>query len=340
MAFRAAGNEIFVNAANRTGLSALEGTPLADVSQLPPFLVEIHVFQNAMASQAFVSGMEAAGVGNNMVYDRNPGTLNSNRCVLVGRLDELRPAGRTVEEAVPVHVHQPMKEDGAAIKRGLDETIRQRERDCAEQAKDCAPIREAFGGAVSNETWGRGWYRCTLQDGLHLTFMWPSTGGPYDLCLSCNEAVEGVLDVGAAIQAEAEARGISYDMDDREFRKTGVPASELLEWTARMAAAEKACLEIRMAAYRADFVSKTKMTAARKRFLKGGAEHGISAFVNRGSNKARAGGEEIGATEINILEKMGWIERSGRGFKVAAEGLEAASRFQPPSGGKGFKTDV
>jgi hypothetical protein len=84
------GVEIFADRQARTGLSALSGLPVESIADLPPWLVEIHLFRGSAEAEAFVAGLEAAGSGNalSMTGRRNPCL---NRTVILGRLDTPRP---------------------------------------------------------------------------------------------------------------------------------------------------------------------------------------------------------------------------------------------------------
>jgi len=318
--------EIFRDRENRTGLSVAGGEAIEDVSQLPEFRIEVHVFINADAASAFVSGIELAGIGNNLVYDWQTGELGSNRTVIVGRLDEMRPDGN-LEEAVRIVCHKPSGLDGKAISDHLEQRSRQLRAEEERERKEAAVVGQALAELnLSGWETGRGWCRFTIGNAIGVSVSWSKLKGPFKVEVAIDDLLQGYIDVSADLASVAEKHGYRLDKFDACLVDEGVPDLALLgERLGKVATVLEACRTRREKVYHEDFVIKTKMTASRRRFLEVAHRFGISRFHKpRSGARFKAGDLEIGQAEISTLLKVGWIEENGRGYSVTPKGIEVS----------------
>jgi len=321
------GVEIFADRQARTGLSALSGLPVESIADLPPWLVEIHLFRGSAEAEAFVAGLEAAGSGNALVHDWTPGTHASNRTVILGRLDTPRPEAAAPRDAVKVVEHRPAPHDSAAGAESHRRLLQERAARAERERLEAGPVSRAFPGA-ENAEFGRGWWRGSVG-GFGLQVTWDSPGGPFRVSRGCGDLFPETVDVSEAIRLAVEAAGAEADLEEREIASKCDGPDGLAEAAALVARGYDAARKAVETAMHEAFVAATKMTASRRRFIEAGENDGVRLILHRGARKLRAGALEIGATEAGIMERMGWIARGRDGYAVTSEGIEAARAVSP-----------
>lgn len=321
-------HQLYINRENRTGVSVLSGAPISDVRDMPPYMLEIWAFSSDHEASIFIAGLEAAGTGNNLVYDRNLGETESNRMVIVGRMDEEVPCDAAFESRVRMMGVARINADTDARRRTSEKNTQDWiERERHERAETTAVLEKIGYGIDQASRWGRQWARVSKGPRESFAITWESTEGPFSLRSNVEEFGQGFLDIRPQLEEMAAQYGCQIDDEwsltlkdpilDPDALRAGIAVltglvNDLHEESSRI--------------YRADFVAKTKMTAKWARMILAGREDGIRTSVVRRMERARYGGDEIGRTDIHTLLSVGWLERGGPGLVPTQAGIEAAER--------------
>lgn len=301
-----------LRAGTTTGLSLLQGDPLP-AGWTPEYRIELHRFRSSDAAGAFAAGLEAAGPRNDLAWTWEPGTSEAaNRTVIVARLSE--PPGDG-----PVMIrHDRGDADATAFKASMDRIYEERDRHRETSLERTRPLRDAA-ALAGRPIHGHGydWVR-----------IGPATAsiGKDGYRVAAADGHEG-MDGPRSLYPGATPEGASYDAEEREF--TAGPfrdAAGAVAAIALLEAAVKACAKVRADYWHARFMEGMRLTAARRRFMAGAAEGGFTAGYHRGSLKAHAGGQEIGASEIHALKKAGWIAMTGMRGSVTEDGKAVLER--------------
>lgn len=333
---------IYRNPYNETGLSALEGTDIDAPDDMPWHFVEIHVFRDGVAASYFLEGMRSVGLGNSMAVTRETGTTEANRVVVIARFDKPRPAANTPLECLHVIEHEPDHEPDhrARVESGKrDVEAFQVEREFRQQkatqhgepiaallqSADWDVTINPYAGLTSVTARRPIANRFEVSDGRAYTVVIPHQGEK-SATAQPSVLLFGEVDMVGRYHEIAESHRMTLDVDEGEFLWDGPLESpaDCAQAIETMEACVKACFEAKHDAYEEIFRAGMKVTAARRRLFAAGRDNGVQSFVNRGSQKARAGGEEIGPSEIAALVRMGWLVHDGQRLIVTQDALEAA----------------
>lgn len=326
--------KLFSKPDNDTWLSALDGEALVSIDQLPSFLIEVHSFPDGTTTEAFVQGLTYVGLGNSIVFDWDVGTTTSNQIVIIGRLDEDRPAGTSINECLKFVEHSFGKHDSAAIASHLKQMTEEREIARRKAEADVKPIIDAFvavGGSIptgvaTGFVTGSDWTRVFNSQGDLHTIHFKDAGGPYSISTSCDSLFQSHPQFKELVLSILHENGIKTDEDGFDVEMDGIATiQEVVELSEKITTVLKRAEEVKKAAILAAYVATIRMTPKRKKLL--AAAHsmgGLSIYDKRRNTRARVGEYDIGQTEINELTTAGWIERGGRGFVVTAKGIKVA----------------
>jgi hypothetical protein len=320
--------QLYINRENRTGVSVLSGSPISDVRDMPPYMLEIWGFSSDHEASIFIAGLEAAGIGNNLVYDRNLGETESNCIVIVGRMDEEVPFDAAFESRVRTMGVARINADTEARRRYSEKNTQDwLERDRLERAETTAVLEKIGYDIKQASRWGRQWVRVSKSRRESFAITWESTEGPFSLRSNIEEFGQGFLDIRPQLEEMAAQYGCQIDEEwsltlkdpilDPDALRAGIAVltglvNDLHEESSRI--------------YHANFVAKTKMTAKWARMILAGREDGIRTSVVRRMERARCGGDEIGRSDIHTLLNVGWVERGGAGLVPTQAGVEAAEQ--------------
>jgi len=298
-----------------TGFSLVAGGSLR-IDELPEHRIELHVFETSDAAGAFVSGLTLAGNKNSLAWTWQPKTRDSNRAVIVARLDQARPAGDSLAEIVPVIAHDEAQYDRderqSSLKR-IEERDRQWHAQVEAKTQSLRTALEAAGHSVTQ--YGANWVRTgyqtfSIEDGVYTA--------------RCGDQHEGSdHEVRFRYGEAAAAAGVAYDPEEHDFSAGPFDGpQEAAASVNRLREAVQLAKEMRKAAWHAAFVASMKITASRRRFLTAAAEGGISITYHRAQLRAYAGNEIVGPSEFQKLVKVGWIREDSRhSANITAEGL-------------------
>lgn len=320
------------NYMSATGLSLVEGEAVADPSQLPEHLVEIHVFEDANRAQSFVDGLRYASA-NGIAWTWEPGREVGNRCVLTARFAEDRPSGATLAEAVPVIGHARNDWDArhraaSDKERSLDEE-RRREADRVRMR----PLREALAEAgIAVGEGALNWVRCkgscvTIQlvgDAVYEI--------DCDLHVNRREGDGPLMERYGAYAAE---HGVVFEPGSLELRCASVATP------AEAAAAARRIEEvlagfgpIEKAYWHERFMETMAATPRIRAFLEGVARGEARIDVVRRNLQIRAGGILMKRSEIGRLVAAGWLASDDDYFPrevgVTEAGLAAIGQAPAP----------
>jgi hypothetical protein len=321
-------NQIYINRDNRTGVSVLSGETISDVRDMPPYMLEIWAFSSDHEASIFIAGLEAAGVGNNLVYDRNLGDTSSNRVVIVGRIDEEVASDTPFGHRVRAMEVARINADSEAIRRTTERNSREwQERERRERA-EVTTILEGIGYDIDYAArWGRQWARIGKGRDENISLGWRSVEGPFELSANVEELGQGFLDIRSQMSETSAQYGCSIDEAWNLRFKDPIHDSESLRAAlAVLKGLVKDLHEEMHRLYHENFVASTKMKAAWARMILAGRETGISTSVVRRMERARCDGDEIGRTDIHTLLSVGWVERGGCGLLPTEAGIAAAEQ--------------
>ena len=319
--------DLFINRENRTGVSVRSGEPIADVRDLPPYKLEIWAFGNDHEASIFIAGLEAAGTGNAIVHDRNLGSIDTNRIVIVGRMDQEVAADAPFDERVSMMGVERINADSDSI-RLTNERNSQEWRAAAErELAEMHAVMDAIGAAPDYAArWGKQWARVGKDRDESFSINWKSVTGPFELTASLEELAQGFLDVRPQMEAMAAQYGCEIDDAwELSFKDPIEDAYALRAAIAVLRGLVKDFHEERARLYREDFVARTKMTAKWAKMIIAGRETGIRTTTVRRMERASIDGADIGRTDIHTLLSVGWVERGGAGLMPTSAGLEAAA---------------
>jgi hypothetical protein len=295
----------------QTGLSFVEGEPVETLADMPLFRIEVRKFQTDDHAQAFVTGLEVVGSMNKIVFDWEAGDTNHNRLVLVGFLqDEVEPE-TPIEDRITVVKFEPSKRDYEARVR---ESARQLEENrnstqkMLDDAKDMmSPV--AVLGYKEIRT-ANNHVSVRAPDGYDVGISWGFNREGIEVSVNIHELKHGILDLRAEFDAYVEKTTCEFeDSLQTDLVIKGLTSKEdVPDAIERLRAVEAGLTAIRKKAYWDHFVKNTPMTKPRREFLKGADEGGIRCYINRANKRASAGGRDIGASEIDVLLRRGWIE--------------------------------
>jgi hypothetical protein len=321
-------HQLYINRENRTGVSVLSGSPISDVSDMPPYMLEIWAFSSDHEASIFIAGLEAAGTGNNLVYDRNLGQTDSNRIVIVGRMDEEVPFDASFDSRVRMQSVARISADSDSIRRTHEKNSQEwRERELHERAETTAILESIGHGIDYASRWGRQWARVGKGRRESFTITWEGAEGPFTLNADVEELGQGFIDIRPQMEEMAGQYGCSIDEAwALTFKYPIQDADALRAGIAVLTGLVNDLHEESLRIYHANFVAKTKMTAKWARMIIVGREDGIRTSVVRRMERARCGGDEIGRTDIHTLLGVGWLERGGQGLVSTQAGIEAAER--------------
>jgi Fe2+ or Zn2+ uptake regulation protein len=321
--------ELFANPGNNTGISALDGEPLTSVDQLPSFLVEIHSFTDSRTAESFVQGLDYAGLGNSVVYDWNVGTTEANRIVIIGRLDEPRCEGNSVNDCLKFVGHTYGKHDSAAIARHLDQVTAERARDHDAESIAAQPIFDAFVAAGGSRfegrptgfEFGRGFLRVKNSQGDLMQVSFKEPTGPYSVETSCGHLFQFHPQHKALVHSILQENGLETDEFDVKVSDIAT-IPDVIAISERISTALNQAEEAKKKAIRDAYVATIKMTPKRKKLLAyAHSAGGLNAYSKRSNPRARCGAFDISNGEINELLAADWIERGGVGYVVTEKGL-------------------
>lgn len=318
-------SDLFINRDNRTGVSVYSGDALSDVRDLPPYMLEIWEFSNDHEASVFIAGIETAGAGNTLVYDRNIGSTSSNKVVIVGRMDQEVGIDTPFHDRVVTKGVARINADAEAMKRYHEKSSEERRIQSERERAELSRVMESIGVATERAIqWGSGWAR--VDKGKEcVSIDWKDTSGPFEVSVDIHEIGQGFIDIRSQMAAMAVQYGcVINDVWELSFKDPIQDADALRAAIAVVRGLVQDLHEERSRIYRADFVSKTKMSAKWARMILAGRDEGIRTWIVRRMERAAVGGDEIGRTDIHTLLSVGWLERGGVGLIPTASGLEAA----------------
>ena len=293
------------NYMSATGLSLVEGEAVADPSQLPEHLVEIHVFEDANRAQSFVDGLRYASA-NGIAWTWEPGREIGNRCVLTARFAEDRPSGATLADAVPVIGHARNDWDArhraeSDKERRLDDE-RRREADRVRMR----PLREAFAEAgIAVGEGALNWVRCK-SSGVTIQFVGDAVYEiDCDLHVNRREGDGPLMERYAAYAAE---HGIVFDPGSLELRCASIAApAEASAAVRRMEEVLAGFGPLEKAYWHERFMETMSATPRIRAFLEGVAQGEARIDIVRRNLQIRAGGILMKRSEIARLVSAGWL---------------------------------
>jgi hypothetical protein len=315
-----------------TGLSFVEGEPINGIEDLPLFKVQVHVFQNANQAQAFVSGMTVVEQPNKVAYTWEEGTSSINAMVIVGLLQDEVAADCPYEERVFVVKLAKNDMDTNANKR-FYEKLGEERTEAANSAK--AEANERFAplaalGFKLREYYSNALY-VTDPNGIDvkLHFEHASKDGPYSIEFTTPEftATKSIRgnDIGPALDKEIAKTRCRFGTFREQMNVFDVGMDDVPAAVTELVATKEAVEAARRAAFQEDFLAGFKMTASRKRFIDQLNKFGGRQYEHRRNTRAKAGSEDIGATELHDLLRSGWIEAGKTGGLRATDiGLQKA----------------
>ena len=318
----------------QTGLSFVEGEPVETLADMPLFRIEVRKFQTDDHAQAFVTGLEVVGSMNKIVFDWVEGDTNHNRLVLVGFLqDEVEPE-TPIEDRISVVKFEPSKRDYQARVRA---SARHLEESRISTQKMLDAATEMMSPLVSlgyKETrTAHNHVSVRAADGFGVGISWGFNKEGIEVSSCVHELKQGTLDLRAEFDAYIATTNCEFENSlQTDLIIRGLTSKEdIPEAIERLRAVDAGLSAIRKKAYWDHFVKNTPMTKSRREFLKGADEGGIRCYINRANKRALAGGRDIGASEIDILLRRGWIEGSFPNLEITDLGrLDAqATRAAP-----------
>jgi hypothetical protein len=320
--------QIFINTENRTGVSILSGSPISNVREMPPYMLEFWMFSSDREASIFIAGLEAAGTGNTLVYDRNIGETLSNRVVIVGRIDEEVHPDSSFESRVRTKEVARIDADAEVRRRTGEKNVTEWvERQKQERAETTA-ILESVGYDIADAgRWGHGWVSFGRSRRENFFLHWKNCDGPFDLTANIEQLGQGFLDIRDQMAEMAQQYGCV--IDDQWILKFKEPLQDRDALGSALAVIRGLVDDLHEESdriYHANFVSKTKMTAKWARMIMNGRERGIQTTIVRRMERARCGDDEIGRTDIHTLLDVGWMTRGGVGLIPTQAGIEAAER--------------
>ncbi|WP_327211158.1 hypothetical protein [Rhizobium leguminosarum] len=318
-------SSLLYNGDNQTRISVLSGDPITDVALLPPFRIYVYRFVSSREAEVFIAGLRIGG-GNSIVFDWNPGGSDSNRTVMVGALSEEVDPAATLHERVSLSVVPGGDHDQRAATRAMDELQAERRSVRDRQKAEMLPVLHALSRfAPTEHDFGQGWVRARTEDNL-VTVSWRHVGGPFEVDMSANELFNGPQDRSEMIERRALelgcriGEGRSIEPDTTVADLTGLPDA-----VARIMQALETIRSDVHAANLAAWKAGVKMTAARRRFIRAAHETGGAHLRTvRAIERASAGAETAGRSEIDLMLRMGWVARTGGLLQVMPEGAAAA----------------
>lgn len=295
----------------QTGLSFVGGDPVETLDDMPPFRIEVRKFRTDDHAQAFVAGLEVIGSMNKIVFDWEKGEEKHNRLVLIGFLqDEVAPDTPIADRISLIEFVPSNRDYEARVKasaRHLEESRRSSEKMTAEADDMMSPLTVlGFSkGRVAN-----GHVTAKAPDGYEVGISWGFSRDGIEVNTDVHELTLGTIDLRAEYDAYIANTSCEFENSLRtDLIIKGLASKEdIPDAIERLRAVEEGLMAIRKKAIWDNFVKNTPMTKSRREFLKGADENGIRCYINRANKRATAGGRDIGASEIEILLRRGWIE--------------------------------
>jgi hypothetical protein len=295
----------------QTGLSFVEGETVETLADMPPFRIEVRKFQTDDHAQAFVSGLEVVGSMNKIVFDWEAGDTNHNRIVLVGFLqDEVGP-DTPLEERISLVKFEPSKRDYEARVRASERQLEESRistQKMLDDAKDMMSPVTSLGYREIRTAHNHVSVRA--PDGYDVGISWGFNKDGIEVSVNVHELKHGMLDLRAEFDAYVAKTTCEFENSlQTDLIIKGLTSKEdIPDAIERLRTVEEGLTAIRKKTYWDHFVKNTPMTKPRREFLKGADESGIRCYINRANKRASAGGRDIGASEIDILLRRGWLE--------------------------------
>ena len=143
-----------------TGIATAPGdgrTPVVSADDLPPHLVELHVFHGHDLAIAFADGISLVSGHSlsaaNTVATWRDGEGRMGNVVLVALLDRDRDRAAALADAVPVIEHKPSGEEGRLIARHGKESMERDRRDRLRRDEAVAPLLDVLKRAGIASRW-------------------------------------------------------------------------------------------------------------------------------------------------------------------------------------------
>ena len=311
------------NPQSATGLSFVEGEPVAGVGDLPEHHVEIHVFRDADRAQCFVEGLSYAKA-NGIAWTWEPGRELGNRCVVTARLWEDRPAAETIRDAVALVEHAGNDWDSRARAERDKERSAADARDREEYRVRMKPLRDAYAEAgVKVDQAALDWTRA-FEGRVVIRHV---EGDRYEVeCGSSIVRRDGDDALIGQYVAHAEAGG--YRLHSRDLLHDFAPvtvegAAEAVATAQRMVGSDDGFADIAKRYWHARFMETMRVTPNIRKFLTGAAEKGVRIDFVRRNVQARAGGVLLKRSDIARLVRAGWLSSDHEHFPKRIELTEA-----------------
>ena len=320
------------NYMSATGLSLVEGDILADPTQLPEHLVEVHVFEDANMAQAFVEGLRYASA-NGVAWTWEPGRETGNRCVLTARFAEDRPAGCSLSEAIPVIEHG--RNDWDARDRAEKDKERRAEDERRREASHrlMQPLRAAMAAAGLHVAEGaQTWVRC---GGSGATIQLAADGSYEIDCVPHLNRREGDEPLMERYAAHAADHGVVFDPRELELRCPRAATPDEAAAAARLVGdVEAGFASIAKAYWQERFMETMTVTPRIRAFLEGVARGEAVVDIVRRNPQIRAGGVLMKRSDIGRLVSAGWLDTNHAYFPseaaITQAGLEAIGMPEVP----------
>jgi hypothetical protein len=311
----------------QTGLSFVEGDPVTALEDFPPFRIEVRKFRTDDHAQAFVSGLEVIGSMNKIVFDWEQGEEKHNRLVLIGFLqDEVAPDTPIADRISLIEFVPSNRDYEARVKasaRHLEESMRSDQKMRDEAMGMMSPLADL---GYRHTRIAHSHVSVVGPDGYGASISWGFRNDGIEVSVDVHELKYGALDLSAQFNDYVAATTCQFENKlQTELMIKGLQSKDdILDAIERLRTVENGLTAIRKQAYWDNFVKNTPMNKPRREFLKGAHESGIRCYINRANMRATAGGRDIGASEIDILLRRGWIEGKFPNLQITDLGREDA----------------
>lgn len=320
------------SATTQTGLSFVEGDPIETLADLPLFRIEVRKFQTDDHAQAFVTGLEVVGSMNKIVFDWEAGDTNHNRLVLVGFLqDEVEP-DTPINDRISLVKFEPSKRDYEARVRASARHLEENRISTQKMLDAAKEMMSPLASLGYKETrTAHNHVSVRAPDGFEVGISWGFSKDGIEVSSCVHELKHGNLDLRLEFDAYVDKTTCEFENSlQTDLVIKGLASKEdIPDAIERLRAVEAGLTAIRKKAYWDNFVKNTPLTKPRREFLKGADEGGIRCYINRANKRASAGGRDIGASEIDVLLRRGWIEGSFPNLQISEQGRLDAKLIQP-----------
>lgn len=319
---------ILINRDNQTGLSFISGKPVTGLNDLPLFRVEVRKFRTDDHAQAFVEGLEAAGAMNKITFDWEEGDSNNNRLVLVGYLQDEVSADTPIDERLTLIDFKPSNRDHRARERfhvkDQEDRRRSNEKMQNEAQAMFSPLEKL---GFAKERVSHGGVSAKAPDGYSVDIHFGFNVDGIEVSTRPECTTFGMLDLKAEYRAYVEGTTCSFRDSLLDcLQITGLTSpDEIPDAVERLRLVEQGLEKIKKDAHWNDFVSRTPLNKARREFLEGARDGSIYGYVKRANKRARAGGRDIGMSEIDVLLRRGWIEGHHPNLSISQLGIDELS---------------